>query len=155
VGTAQEQFKAMLRDVIAPALRAEGFKGSGTEYSLNDSRSFATVGFQSSSYSTAELMKFTVNLKVTLKTDWAAAKEEFSWIKSATPRPNISYSGVREWFCRIGTLMPDANDRWWDLGANDDLATVAKEVLTALRTWGIPELIRQRDQLSGPDLFGA
>jgi hypothetical protein len=48
VGDVQATYRAMLRDDIAPALRALGLKGSGSRYSLPDPESWALLGFQAS-----------------------------------------------------------------------------------------------------------
>jgi hypothetical protein len=60
--TAQDDFRAMLRDVLSPALRREGFKGSRVKYVVRDA-AWALVGFQRSTATNASAVKFTVNLE--------------------------------------------------------------------------------------------
>ena len=64
MGLAQDHFKKMLRDQIAPAMRAAGFKGAGSEYSIPDPNFLTMIGFQRSTSSNAAQVKFTLNLKV-------------------------------------------------------------------------------------------
>ncbi len=51
--TAQETYASMLREQIAPRLRALGFQGSGGVYRLPDEREWRQLGFQKDRYSTA------------------------------------------------------------------------------------------------------
>jgi hypothetical protein len=142
VGLAQDHFKEMLRDQIAPALRAEGFKGSGSEYSLPDANYLALLGFQRSTYSSAAQVKFTLNLKVVSRSAWKNARSEISFLP-VTPRVNMRYAGAPEWTKRIGLLMSDPHDHWWTLRAEDDSGPIAGEVLEAVRTFAIPALREQ------------
>ena len=43
--TAQDVFKRLLRDVVAPELRRQGLRGSGSAYVLPDAAFWAQVGF--------------------------------------------------------------------------------------------------------------
>jgi hypothetical protein len=83
--TAQETFNRLLKDVVAPTLRAAGLKGSGTSYVLPDQEWWAQVGFQKSTSSNSSVVKFTVNLSTTLKTEWDEARREHSYLKDTPP----------------------------------------------------------------------
>src|SRR4051794_2946812 len=80
VAVAQDAYKTVLRDVIAPALRGMGFKGSGTLYRLDDEKCWARFGFQSSSSNTVDLVKFTVNLAVIDKAAWLRIRDELPYL---------------------------------------------------------------------------
>lgn len=136
--TAQETFKRMLRDVIAPALRMAGMRGSGGVYSIPSETHWVQLGFQRSQFNTAESVKFTVNCKVVRKDVWSTMYEERPYI-GKTPRPNVR-SGDFEWASRIGSLMPSGEDTWWSLGAGQETAGVAQEVLEAIRSFALPAL---------------
>ena len=144
VGLAQNHFKEMLRYQIAPAIRAEGFKGSGSEYALPDPDYLAMLGFQRSTYSNGDELKFTVNLKVVSRSAWADARSEISYLP-VSPRVNVRYSGAPEWTTRIGLLMSQPHDHWWTLRAEDDPLPIAGEIMVVVRTLAIPAL---RDQIS-------
>jgi hypothetical protein len=144
MGAAQTAYKEMLRDIVAPVLRAEGFKGSGGKYELPDLRSWALLGCQTSDSSTGQVSKFTVNLQVIDRMAWEEARMEWSWL-AVRPSPNVKYR-VGSWDTRIGHLLPEHRDHWWHLAAGDNPMTVANQVLEALLTWGIPALrAEQRD----------
>ncbi|GAB3601123.1 hypothetical protein GCM10027408_32150 [Microbacterium tumbae] len=100
-------------------------------------RFFAQVGVQSSTSSTREIVKFTVNLQVIAKAKWSAAREEHGWLP-AKPSPNVMYAaGIHDWSSRIGTLI-DGRDKWWTLdadGAGRD--EVAREVVNAIVNHGL------------------
>src|SRR5213080_565037 len=79
--TAQTTFARLLRDVVAPALRAEGLRGSGMSYVLPDPVFWGIVGFQESMRSDADVVKFTVNLTATAKEDWDEWRRDHSYAK--------------------------------------------------------------------------
>ena len=57
--TAQDRFKLLTRDMLAPALRALGFKGSGQHYVLPDKDHWAVLGIQRSYFSDRRTIRFT------------------------------------------------------------------------------------------------
>ena len=61
--SAQDEFRRFLRDVVSPAMRSAGLKGSAGRYQLPSPACFALIGFQRSAGSTASAVKFTINLK--------------------------------------------------------------------------------------------
>ncbi|GAA3443351.1 DUF4304 domain-containing protein [Planomonospora venezuelensis] len=129
----------MLRDEIAPPLRELGFVGSGQVYRLPDDRHWALLGFQRSTGSTWELLRFTVNLSVVPKELW----EQRRSAGRLPPRPAPStYYGPWTWWSRIGKLLPDGGDHWWDVGPAPDPA-VASDVLAGVRDFALPALERR------------
>ena len=120
----------MLKEVVAPALRRHNFKGSGGEYLLPDAGAWALVGFQRSDVSSAQAVKFTINLKVVSRSTWDDARHEQTWLPER-PKANSRYP-VGEWSERIGKLMPDGEDHWWWVRPDDDPSQVGAEVVTAL-----------------------
>ena len=132
--TAQERYRAMLRDQIAPALRQRGFKGSGTTYLLPDDTHWLQLGFQSSRWNDHEVVRFTVNLSAADKVDWeqlAAARAYPS-----RPRPGVLYPPEMP-TRRLGTLAY-GQDHWWQIPEKTD--EVAAEVLEAIDRAGLPWL---------------
>ncbi|MGK5742328.1 DUF4304 domain-containing protein [Micromonospora sp. URMC 103] len=92
--TAQDAYNAVLREVVAPALRDMGLKGSGKLYRLDDEVCWARLGFQSSVYNTAERAKFTVNLLLVDKGAWTRSREERPHLPE-TPSANTYYGLLR------------------------------------------------------------
>ncbi|MBA3268000.1 MAG: DUF4304 domain-containing protein [Acidimicrobiia bacterium] len=150
--------KRLLRDVVAPALRAEGLVGSAQTYLLPDASHWAQVGFQKSTSSTAD----TVNLKVTGKDWWDEQRRDHSPVKDTPPpgidreqwdaerlkksvypvRPSVNTSGEGH-TVRVGCLIPDVSaDHWWVMTAATAEYEVA-EALKAVVTYGLPWLRRE------------
>lgn len=141
VTTAQELFKVMLRDHVAPALREAGLKGSGTAYFVPSETHWALVGFQKSTSSDSSQVKFTVNLKVVRKDLWHEQRTRFTSGMPERPSPTLSY--MFEWDKRIGFVLPEGQDHWWSLRVGDAPDGVAREVLEAVRAYGLPVLRQQ------------
>ena len=78
-------FKRVLREVVGPALRELGLRGSGQTFLLPDSDHWAQVGFQKSWRGTADIVTFTINLKVTRKDWWDAQRRDHSPLKDVPP----------------------------------------------------------------------
>jgi hypothetical protein len=70
MATAQDRYKRMLRDEIAPALRRLGMKGSSGNSVLPDPDYYLLVGFQGSSSNAADAVRFTVDLAIINKKAW-------------------------------------------------------------------------------------
>ncbi len=132
--TAQDRYRAMLRDEIAPALRQRGFTGSGTSYVLPDETHWLQVGFQASKWNSANEASFTVNLAVAEKSAWARLAAERSY--PAKPNPNVRY-GREMPVRRLGSLA-FGSDRWWPVA--EPIAGVAASVLEAIDRVGLPWL---------------
>ena len=58
--TAQTVFSRLLRDLIAPALRDLGFKGSGARYKMTRDEYRIEIEFQKSKWSTRDSVQFDV-----------------------------------------------------------------------------------------------
>ena len=144
---AQEVYRAMLREHVAPALRAAGWKGSGSAYLLPSPGYWAQLGFQKDRYSTADQVRFTVNLSVVPRDVWACAHDSWPSQLSARPSANTDSGAlIREvdrhhcWWGRIGLLMPEHNDHWWEISSGEDAASVGRDVVDAIREHAIPAL---------------
>jgi hypothetical protein len=64
VGEAQDRFARLLKEFWGPSLREAGFSGSGKLWTLPDDRDWIMLGFQTSTSSTGDRAKFTMNLLV-------------------------------------------------------------------------------------------
>ncbi|MEU7590198.1 DUF4304 domain-containing protein [Micromonospora sp. NPDC049230] len=138
MGDVQATYRAMLRDDVAPALRALGCTGSGSRYTLPDPESWALLGFQSSRFNTGEHLTFTVNLCAVPRIVWESRRREQSQLP-LKPSPG-TYYGDFVWSWRLGHLMPVNQDVWWDLNEDVEATDVASEVVTAIGAYGLPAL---------------
>jgi hypothetical protein len=136
--SAQDEFRVLLRDLVSPAMRSAGLKGSAGNYQLPSPAYFALVGFQRSTWSTASAVKFTVNLKAVSREAWKLARADKTWLPES-PRANSGYP-VAEWWVRIGRVMPGGQDHWWWLRPGQPLEVLAVDVIGALKDYGLPAL---------------
>lgn len=143
MGRAQERFKAMLKEHVAPALRDLGFKGSGQTFVLPNEHCYASLGFQKWKGNDAERVSFTVNVSVVPKTAWA----EFEYPRTGTtPSPNLGYVDSPVWQKRIGAFLPGSGDVWWTLTDDSDASSAAREVVRAIEDAAVPAMLAQMER---------
>jgi hypothetical protein len=141
VQTAQDTYAAMLKTLIAPGLRAVGFKGSGQNYRLPSDDYWAMLGFQKSTSSDASHVRFTGNVVVVSRSGWDAIRAESPHLPE---RPTATtYWGTFVWQKRIGALLPGGEDLWWEVEAGSDAAELADAILWAIRDYVLPAMQRQ------------
>lgn len=156
---AQATYERLLKDVVAPTLRGHGLTGSGQTFVLPNTTYWIQIGFQKSQSSTKNLVKFTVNLKVTNKAWWDQERREHSYLKDTPPpgverqlwdakrldesyyppRPSATTMGEGR-SQRLGNLIPSFKaDHWWKLSVRnaDD---VIVDALNAVIAYGLPWL---------------
>ncbi|SFR82945.1 protein of unknown function [Agromyces sp. CF514] len=142
MATAQEQLKALLREDLAPRLRAAGLTGIERTFAVPSREFFAQLGIQSSVSSTSEYVKFTMNAQVIRKADWEATRQDRVGLP-ARPSPNVGYPLERSWWERVGLLM-GTTDRWWTLDAGGaNRSEIASDVIHAAIDFALPA-IRER-----------
>ena len=146
VVSAQDEFRGFLRDLVPPAMRSAGLRGSAGRYCLPSPSCFALVGFRKSEWSTGSAVTFTVSLKVVSREVWKLARADQSLLPQ-TPAPTTRYP-VAEWSPRIASLMPGGHDHWWWLWPGQQLEPLAAEVIGALTDYGLPALQRAVRQAS-------
>jgi hypothetical protein len=133
--TAQEMFRQMMRDEIAPALRSLGFKGSGQAYFLPSETHWALLSFQRSQLrSTAERIEFAVNYDVTTTEEW----DERRRTRGAPERPSGSWLGLRT----IVDRGPHGGglQHWWELRVGSPVQPLAEDVVTRITNEALPEM---------------
>ena len=141
VQTAQDTYAAMLKTLIAPGLRAVGFKGSGQNYRLPSDDYWAMLGFQKSTSSDASHVRFTGNVVVVSRSGWDAIRAESPHLPE---RPTATtYWGTFVWQKRIGELLPGGEDLWWEVEAGSDAAELADAIVWAIRDYVLPAMKRQ------------
>ncbi|WP_431680130.1 DUF4304 domain-containing protein [Kitasatospora sp. KL5] len=142
--TAQELYRAMLRDSIAPRLRALGWKGSGQRFELPDPAAWVQLGFQGSRFNSADSLDFTVNISVIGRRAWDSYREEHPGLP-ARPNPSTYYSRQLS-PVRIGYLLAAGRDTWWNISTDrprDRIARTADGVVAAVTDHAMPEIHRR------------
>jgi len=139
--TAQESYAELLKSLIAPRLRALGFKGSGQNYTLASDDHWAMLGFQKSTSSDRGRVRFTANVLVVSRTGWDEARAAQPHLPK---RPTATtYWGTFVWQERIGALLPGGQDQWWEFNASSDATKLADAIESAVRDYVLPAMRRQ------------
>jgi Domain of unknown function (DUF4304) len=137
--TAQSAFKAALREIVGPALRREGFRGSGSTWQLTSPDSDrAVVNAQSSAFNSREELRFIINLAVIPQPWWEW--QQFQGTLGNTKSPK-EYHGL--WQRRLeSTIVGDhhGSEAWWSVVDTSTASAAAEDVVHQLETVGIPLL---------------
>jgi hypothetical protein len=148
VETAQEGFKSLMRDAVAPRLRGLGLKGSGQNYTLPSQTHWAFLGFQKSAYSDRERIDFTVNVTVVSRSDWERGRQ----VRPQMPAkpganwdlpPYIAADFGDYWNARLGHLMPGGRDRWWTFNPNDTTDDLARAIVAEIEEFALPAILER------------
>lgn len=137
--TAQAALASALRDVVAPAARAHGYKGSAPNWRRsNASGDWAVVNVQSSSYSTAGHLRCVINLAVAPE-PWLRWEREK--LGARMPKQVVESLGLfRERLHPTGT--PEGADGWWEVEDADSARVAAVDMVGQLERDGWPVLDR-------------
>ncbi|MDO8145640.1 MULTISPECIES: DUF4304 domain-containing protein [unclassified Isoptericola] len=140
--TAQERFRVVVRERVAPALRSMGMRGSGQTFTLPSETCWAQLGIQRSAFSDREQILFTANLSVVNRVVWARSVAERPNL-GAKPTPNTFSMSPERFQERIGRTA-GGGDYWWRLSADghDEDAT-CDHFLTTIEAYGVPALKRE------------
>lgn len=127
-----------LIDVItktAARLSELGFKKSGNTFRQVFDASVALIEFQKSRSNTGEILSFTINLAVVcgplLDSDGVTLQ-----------KARAIDGHLRQ---RIGILLPDRQDKWWEIDAATDANVLATEVANTISDIAVPYLLRYVD----------
>lgn len=134
--TAQQSYARLLREFVAPELRAQGLKGSGQKYTLPHPEMRVGVSFQTGRGENPGEVTFTAEVYAvhdpTLEAFDAANRAARSQGQTI-PLPQTG-----NWGHRLGWLMPGRRDVWWTVRAGEPIEPVASEVVSALIDYGLP-----------------
>ena len=122
---------ALIRDAIAPALQAAGFRKQGRTFRRTAGDAIHVVSVQGSKWNTGAEGKLTVNLGVYFPA--AAALLERS--NEVSESPSEADCLVRQ---RIGLLMPAGQDHWWAIDKATNLVSLGGEIAAAWAQYGAP-----------------
>lgn len=119
--TAQLALKNALRDLVGPAARSHGYRGSAPTWrKSSNANDWAVVNVQSSSWSTSETLRCVINLAFAPEPwlRWEREKLGAGMPKSVTESLGL----YRERLHPEGT--PEGTDGWWEV-SNDETARLA------------------------------
>jgi hypothetical protein len=119
-----EEFKKTMALAVADALHPLGFNKSATKFIRTFPGVAQIVSLQSSISSSSALFRVTANLGIWVS-DLAGEGE----------KPDILTS---HWRMRIGQLMPDHLDYWWEMSSDEEAGVAALALGEALRNYVRP-----------------
>jgi hypothetical protein len=90
MATALDIFRLMMREEIAPGIRRMGFKGSGQSFILPSETHWVLLGFQKSTTSNANAVRFTVNVTAASRRAWTQARSEHSYLGERRARTSLT-----------------------------------------------------------------
>jgi hypothetical protein len=124
VATAQDKFKALLDDDVAPWLKQRGFKRRDGTFRRRRNGAWQIINFQRDKYSHARRLRFTMSLGTSLD----VLHDDPRWRSRGWP---LEYEcDFRQ---RIGQLHK-GEDHWWTVRALFPTSGVRNDVLAALET---------------------
>jgi len=134
----QDVYADLMKTTFGPALRAAGLRGSNGRFELPSDIYWAQLGFQKSSYSGADELRFTVNLSAISRTEWDIHKAARPNL-GRQPTPTIHYGPWADQ-ARIGQLTPAVADKWWRIVRGADIDPVRDDALADLLNYAVPWL---------------
>lgn len=124
--TAQELYRQMLSELITPALRQMGMRGTRGSYRYTAGDYTGVMATQKSRHSSKQKVDFTVNL-----------------VAGYDP----TMKGY--WDSRLDSLVPGRSS-WWTVETGHPIGPVAEDLLTAFRGYGWPALLAALDSPGYP-----
>lgn len=135
-GQADAAFKALMAD-LSPVMRAAAWVGSGQKWQKPDPDNWVLWIWQKSRYSTSESIEFTGNLHVVTK-DWYDSQNV---PRGRVPdRPTPAHAGLGT---RLGQMLPDQADTWWEVRGPDDVPDLVALLGAALTSTVFPSVDQQ------------
>ena len=139
--TAQELYTTLINEQISPFMREQGLTGSQGRYAIASETHWALIAFQKSAYSDRTDIRFTINLLVVGRDFWDARRSVDPRLP-LRPTAGVFYGSAFSQ-SRIGSLLPDGEDRWWRVHDHAAVHEVAGDVCNALARFGIPWMVAE------------
>ena len=132
--SARDTFAEMMQTTVKPELEQLGLRVSNTTFRLPAPDHYAALGIQQSRDNVWIRLMFTVNLRVVSNADWAAYSARIGDNSPPDPMTNEAVG----WGERLGHLTPERADKWWTVWGGFPADDVAKDLVTAIRDYGLP-----------------
>lgn len=116
--TAQDRFAAMMRERVGPAMKELGFTGRTRDFHYRKGPLRAEVAMQKSRWNTKDEVEFTFN----------------AWARNEDTGPSFGMG-------RIGHLLPEMKDTWWQVTAEASVPVTAEMVVRAMRDYVLPAIL--------------
>jgi uncharacterized protein DUF4304 len=120
-----------------PFLKAQGYRKKARNFSRVHGDVIAVVAFQASRWNHPDSAQVTINLQIVLP----FFHEKFT----GKPFPENPRSGAPIISARIGMLMPNKVDHWWEITPKTSVSDVAADITACLQQFGLPFLDRYQN----------
>jgi hypothetical protein len=136
---APHKIDQMVGNGVAPFLKTFGFSRRRNAFCRAFAHGFDLLGLQKSSWNDKKSARFTINLGVC----WVEAQRLLGHpVKGVPFSADVQGSTV---FRRIGDLMPEQRDFWWDVRSDGEVDAVQLDLLERLDLYAIPWLETAHD----------
>ena len=115
-------FKATILKGLQQVLTGYGFGKRGSAFLKEVGDVAHLVSLQAGQSSSASTLRVTVNLAVSVPS--LGSKIDDVW--------------SAQWRQRLGNLMPDPQDRWWNVSSPQEAEVVTQEISRCLTQYGLP-----------------
>jgi hypothetical protein len=129
---ARDSFREMLRDQIGPALRQEGFAGSGPNWRRrDDAGDWGVVNFQKFEYGSAHSVDLYINLALVVEPE-----RQFSARLNNQAVPKVPGAFENVWSIRLDPPPRQGRDRFdrWQFGDGAACRLIGAEAIETVRT---------------------
>ena len=141
---ARDDLKSALRDVVGPALRAEGFKGSGAAWYLRTpGGDCALVNVQRSQFGSAADVRCVVNIAVAPE-PWLAWNA--CWQGVELPKAPKDYDGLWRARCQPSWSDSGGSETWWAIHDEATAQAAAHDIVFQVTAQAVPVLRRLLDR---------
>lgn len=119
---------------ILPQLRRNAFKGSGRNFhQLDSAGTYRILNIQASISNSGDTGKFTINLGIFFP--------EFARLSGIPPKSKIPAEADCTVRRRIGQIMPEQGDAWWQISPEINVAETSASVKAAVGEHALPWLL--------------
>lgn len=118
---------------IAVVIKSYGFVRKGNTFYLSRSGNWAILNFQKSKTQTHGQISFTINIGI------LSSKVREFLANDTTPFPRLDLDDCH-WKKRIGHMLPQKQDYWWNIGPDTSLEKVREEIVNIINTIVLPEI---------------
>jgi hypothetical protein len=125
-----DKYKSLISE-IGSILKPLNYKKSGETFYYIKDKNTGIINFQKGRSSTAASTLFTINLGT-----YSSSLRVFDRIDLKS-KPIISDC---HWRKRIGFLLPQKQDYWWQINENTSLTSLINEIANILKELAIPEI---------------
>ena len=144
--TAQEHFNTMVKEHVAPFMKQQGFKKSGTSWGLRGRELWGVVALWRETWNTESLVNFSITLGVAF--DCLTKHDGFRFVESRIPS-----SGHTHWHAAVGKSearriaegRSDVHERRLRITTASDIEPVGEWVVHVLHRIAIPKIRRRRN----------